>query len=447
MHKILVIGSGGIGVELLKNLYLSKQKNITLVDFDTISITNLNRQFFYKSINVNDYKAKIASETYKKKVKNSNFTFHTNKIQEFDLSFFKIYDIVYNCLDNDEARRYVNQRCLLGNIPLIDGGSTGFLGQSQYFTRNSCFDCLEQEVKKEYPVCSIRLIPETYEHCVIWAKSIFFEEYVCGKKNEEYYEETLKHEDEHIDDRVNDAKAKKYNNSVNLDSENNKKRKLDCSEELVSYICSKNYIPDNLELIDKIQKDLQELRYKDVNEFDKDNKLIMNLIHSAATLRSISFNISPKQQIETENIAGNIIPAVCTTNSIVASLMKLTGDKLLSKNTAQHYNYFISRSNVIQKIKATNYNSECKTCKSTFYVYKKKPKTTLGEFMNLLKSILTDKYMILSDAGLIYDAYYTTNKETELLVEHNNFLYVVTDNQKRLTIYVMKGKYNKIIKM
>ena len=59
--KLLVIGAGGIGCELLKNMVLSGFVDLEVVDLDTIDVSNLNRQFLFRPQHVRESKAVVAS--------------------------------------------------------------------------------------------------------------------------------------------------------------------------------------------------------------------------------------------------------------------------------------------------------------------------------------------------------------------------------------------------
>lgn len=120
--RVLVVGAGGLGCEALKNLVCSGFTDIDLVDMDTVDISNLNRQFLFRAADVNTPKCEAAARFLMNHRSGIKVRPHTKRIQAFPRSWFRNFGLVVACLDNEEARLWLNET-LADNVEYEDAAA------------------------------------------------------------------------------------------------------------------------------------------------------------------------------------------------------------------------------------------------------------------------------------------------------------------------------------
>jgi adenylyltransferase/sulfurtransferase len=146
--KVLVIGAGALGNEILKNLALLGAGNIFVADLDSIEESNLSRSVLFRSGDRGKSKAKVAAAAVKSIYPDVNIqAFHGNVIYDLGLGVFEWADVVIGGLDNREARLEINRACWKVNRPLIDGATEVLNGLVRVFAPpdGACYECTMSE--------------------------------------------------------------------------------------------------------------------------------------------------------------------------------------------------------------------------------------------------------------------------------------------------------------
>ncbi len=145
--RALVIGAGGLGSPVALYLATAGVGSITIVDDDTVDLTNLQRQIAHNMSRIGQAKANSAAQT----LQAINPEVRVHALQErADAARLAALvldaDVVVDCSDNFATRQAVNAACVMHGKPLVSGAAIGFDGQiSVYDTRdaaNPCYACL-----------------------------------------------------------------------------------------------------------------------------------------------------------------------------------------------------------------------------------------------------------------------------------------------------------------
>lgn len=146
--KVLVIGAGALGNEIVKNLALLGVGNVLIADLDTIENSNLSRSILYREANNGRSKAEVAAEAARDIYPDINVqSFHGNIVYDMGMGVYHWADIVIGGLDNREARLAINRCCYRVNRTWVDGAIEQIQGCARVFQPDGpCYECTMSKV-------------------------------------------------------------------------------------------------------------------------------------------------------------------------------------------------------------------------------------------------------------------------------------------------------------
>ncbi|KAJ4306794.1 E1 ubiquitin-activating protein uba2 [Collariella sp. IMI 366227] len=501
--RVLMVGAGGIGCELLKNLVLSGFGEVHVVDLDTIDLSNLNRQFLFRQEHIKKSKALVAKEVAAKFNPAVKIVAHHANIKdaEFSIDWFSGFRIVFNALDNLEARRHVNKMCLAADVPLIESGTTGFNGQVQVIKKGvtACYDCSPKETPKSFPVCTIRSTPSQPIHCIVWGKSYLLNEIFGTSEDESAFDHSSDSDNaKEIEELKRESQAlRKIRESVGTPEFHQMLFDKVFNTDIVRLrsmddMWKTRKPPEPLDyqvLLDQASKALaaQEAVLKDdqkvwsleenlvvfndslnrlsrrvldmksaqngsgqdaIITFDKDDEDTLDFVAASANIRSTLFGIERKSKFDIKQMAGNIIPAIATTNAIVAGLCVLEAFKVLKGEYDKAKEVFLTPfapARLLASDKSREPNPDCPVCGAfQTRVYVDLSRATLNDlvedFLKMQLGYGEKEISVSNEVGILYDPDETDNldkKLSELGIKPDSFLTITDEDDENTYVNVV----------
>ncbi|CAK5051657.1 unnamed protein product [Meloidogyne enterolobii] len=299
-----IVGAGAIGCELFKNMAMmglaaGNGGLLKVTDPDTIEVSNLNRQFLFRRPDVGKKKSEVAARSIKQFNPAVNVQALSDIVSEatesvFNDDFFTQLNGVCNALDNVEARRYVDRRCVYYQLPLLESGTMGAKGNTQVVFPHltESYGSTSDPPESETPVCTLKNFPYQIQHTIQWARSKFADHFTSVAETANQY----------LDD-VNGFLGRLQQMTVS--------QKIELLRALNKALIDE--CPSSTEDCVKWARDLFDSLYRNeimqlLHNFPPDQPEHLEFVYSAAFLRAQLYNIEPiSDPIKVAHIARAII--------------------------------------------------------------------------------------------------------------------------------------------
>ncbi|MHA2224559.1 MAG: HesA/MoeB/ThiF family protein [Candidatus Hodarchaeales archaeon] len=177
---VLIVGVGGLGVEVAKNLAMVGIGRLILVDLDTIEHSNLNRQILFIGAPEGSPKADYAAKRLKELNPFIEVESYNCPLQDLPPNLYREVDLYVAGLDSIEARLELNRRAVHNRKPLIDAGTAAYNGHVYCIFPfvNACLECdpLIEREQDQLGACTLVGVPRKPAHCILKGQLKFEQE-------------------------------------------------------------------------------------------------------------------------------------------------------------------------------------------------------------------------------------------------------------------------------
>ncbi|SBT74983.1 NEDD8-activating enzyme E1 catalytic subunit, putative [Plasmodium malariae] len=426
--NVLIVGCGGLGNEVIKNLIYMNIKNMSIIDYDTIEVSNLHRQLFFTNKDIGEYKVDVISKRINEKYKDIFIHSYKKNIEFFDAPFFEKFDFIIGCLDNISSRLYINN--LIFNLKkkeiiYIDGGVEGFKGSIKIVNTRNNFACLQCTVENYANVNTTAMATITTAMSTI---TTAMPTITTAMPTITTAMPTITTAMPTITTAITINSSSNSNSNNNSNNSNNS-NSYSYSNNSNSYSYSSNHIKDTFPVCSIINKPktpedcilyVKNISFEKIKKekFDVNNENHIIWVFEEAKKRAHHFHIDDVSYALTEQVVRNSIPTIVSTIMVIASLITsklyyfvLMSEMGSSNSLGSIHSYTHNYSDILYVGDRGFYlyyykiykNPQCVMCnkKRVYFTFKKTE--TLNKLVQLIREKYnSDKINISSDSSILF---------------------------------------------
>lgn len=148
--RVLLVGVGGVGQYVATSLITNGIKHLTIVDFDKVELSNLNRQILLIEEDEGKSKSEVVLKALQERNSEANLSVINIKVDQNNVdTLLNDIDVVVDAVDNWESKLVLGQACAKRAVPFLHIGVDGNRGQYCLFEKKSIFDVFDSSIKEE----------------------------------------------------------------------------------------------------------------------------------------------------------------------------------------------------------------------------------------------------------------------------------------------------------
>ena len=145
--RVLIIGVGGVGQHVSTYLVTNGVTNLTIVDYDKVELSNLNRQILLTELDLGKLKVDVVKNALLSRNSDAHINSINLKVDESNIDeLVKDYDLVIDAVDNWKSKLVIAKACKDNKVPFLHIGVDGYKGQYCLFKNKCLLDIVDSDI-------------------------------------------------------------------------------------------------------------------------------------------------------------------------------------------------------------------------------------------------------------------------------------------------------------